>query len=81
MFSLLYSGFALLVFLSFCLSFFLSFLPHLSPSVCLSVCDMACVVVFVLKSMYSLPSCATQPPLAFHLSSAAAFLTQMNVFL
>ena len=52
--------------LSFFLSFFLSLIIFLSPSICLSVClSVTAYVAFVLKSMYSLPSCATQPPWPF----------------
>lgn len=36
---------------------------------------------FALKSIYTLPSCAAQHPWPFHVSSPAAILTQMNVFL
>ena len=69
---------------SFCLSFFLSLNesppPPIPLSVCLSAYDMA-YVVFVLKSMYSLPSCATQPHRPFIWVQRPPFLTQMNVFL
>lgn len=36
---------------------------------------------FALKSIYTRPSCAAQHPWPFHVSSPAAILTQMNVFL
>lgn len=36
---------------------------------------------FALKSIDTLPSCAAQHPWPFHVSSPAAILTQMNVFL
>lgn len=50
-------------------------------SLSLSVSMWRAHVVFVLKSMYSLPSCATQPPWPFIWVQRQPFLTQMNVFL